>query len=49
MKIVKISDEEALEDSRELFTGGKVYLQMLVDRETRRKPERRKGVTAGAG
>jgi len=33
MKIVKISDEEALEDSRELFTGGKVYLQMLVDKQ----------------
>ena len=31
MKIVEISDEKAIEDSRELFTGGKVYLQGLVD------------------
>ena len=31
MKIVEISDEKAVEDSRELFTGGKIYLQNLVD------------------
>jgi quercetin dioxygenase-like cupin family protein len=32
MKVVKISGEEAKEESRALFIGGKVYLQMLVDK-----------------
>ena len=31
MKIVKISDDQAAEASGELFTGGQVHLQGLVD------------------
>jgi quercetin dioxygenase-like cupin family protein len=32
MKIVEAIDEKATEDTRDLFKGGKVYLQSLIDK-----------------
>jgi quercetin dioxygenase-like cupin family protein len=33
MKIVEVSDDKAVENPGELFTGGKVYIQRLVDEQ----------------